>query len=308
MFGGAHDFSSLPLSVSRRKHHKIRIIMKKNVIACVALLACIAVSSLFLAGCSSQASDGSQSKVLKIGVCAGPYQDLVKEAIEPSLTDQGYKVDYVEFSDYIQPNNALAQGEIDANVFQHSTYLKSFSSEHGLDLVSLTEIPTAAMGVFSQKVSSLDALPTSAVIAIPNDDTNLSRSLRVLQQAGVIVLDPNIDPAKATVGDIVKNPQALTLKQVNAEVLPSVLDSVDAAVINGNYAIGAGLDLADAAYVEQLAAGYYNVIAVRSEDEMSDFAQAIKEIVTSDAYRRVIEDARYPFASFGRPSSYQSLS
>lgn len=132
----------------------------------------------------------------------------------------------------------------------------------------------------------------------------LSRALRVLQQAGLITLDASVDPAKAGVNNIAENPRGLSFQQVNAEVLPTVLDSVDVAVINGNYAIGAGLDLADAAYVEQLSEGYYNVIAVQGADADAEFAQAVKGIVQSDAFKSVIDDPDNIFAGFGKPSSY----
>lgn len=278
--------------------------MKRKLVVLLSIVASLCAALFLLSGCSAPGADDANAKSLKVGVVAGPYQDLFREAVEPSLRERGYSVSYVEFSDYVQPNNALVNGDILLNVFQHSTYLNSFAQQHGLDLVALAEIPTAAMGVFSNKVDSLDRLSEGATVAVPNDDTNLSRSLRVLQQAGLISLDSAADPAKATVGDIASNPKNIVVKQVNAEILPTVLDSVDAAVVNGNYAIGAGLDLADAAYVEQLSEGYYNVIAVRGEDAAAPFAQDIVAIVGSDVFRRAIEDPSRPFSAFSRPSGY----
>lgn len=278
--------------------------MKCKLVALLSIVASLCAALLLFSGCSAPGTDDSGAKSLKVGVVAGPYQDLFREAVEPSLRERGYSVSYVEFSDYVQPNNALVNGDISLNVFQHSTYLNSFAQQHGLDLAALAEIPTAAMGVFSNKVGSLDQLSEGATVAVPNDDTNLSRSLRVLQQAGLVFLDSAVDPAKATVDDIASNPKNIVIKQVNAEILPTVLDSVDAAVVNGNYAIGAGLDLADAAYVEQLSEGYYNVIAVRGEDAAAPFAQDIVAIVGSDAFRRAIEDPSRPFSAFSRPSGY----
>ncbi len=280
------------------------LVMKCKLVALLSIVASLCAALVLFSGCSAPGTDDSGAKSLKVGVVAGPYQDLFREAVEPSLRERGYSVSYVEFSDYVQPNNALVNGDISLNVFQHSTYLNSFAQQHGLDLAALAEIPTAAMGVFSNKVGSLDQLSEGATVAVPNDDTNLSRSLRVLQQAGLVFLDSAVDPAKATVDDIASNPKNIVIKQVNAEILPTVLDSVDAAVVNGNYAIGAGLDLADAAYVEQLSEGYYNVIAVRGEDAAAPFAQDIVAIVGSDAFRRAIEDPSRPFSAFSRPSGY----
>lgn len=274
--------------------------MKKiNKIIAAALLAVIGAA--VFTGCEKS---GDENKLIRVGVCAGPYGDMFKEAIQPSLEEKGYTVEITEFSDYVQPNNALADNDIDVNMFQHSTYLKKFSEEHGLELSYLTEIPTAAMGVFSEKYKSLDEAADGAAAAIPNDDTNLSRALRVLAQTGIITIDPSIDPSKATVNDISENPKNLTFTEVSAEILPSVLDSTDFAVINGNYAIGAGLDLADAVYNEQLAEGYFNVIAVRTADVDSQFAKDITEIVHSDAFRSVIEDESRQYTAFARPAGY----
>lgn len=274
--------------------------MKKINKIIAAALAAIIGAAVFT-GCGKS---GDENKLIRVGVCAGPYGDMFKEAIQPSLEEKGYTVEITEFSDYVQPNNALADNDIDVNMFQHSTYLKKFSEEHGLELSYLTEIPTAAMGVFSEKYKSLDEAADGAAAAIPNDDTNLSRALRVLAQTGIITIDPSIDPSKATVNDISENPKNLTFTEVSAEILPSVLDSTDFAVINGNYAIGADLDLADAVYNEQLAEGYFNVIAVRTADVDSQFAKDITEIVHSDAFRSVIEDESRQYTAFARPAGY----
>lgn len=274
--------------------------MKKINKIIAAALAAVIGAAVFT-GCGKS---GDENKLIRVGVCAGPYGDMFKEAIQPSLEEKGYTVEITEFSDYVQPNNALADNDIDVNMFQHSTYLKKFSEEHGLELSYLTEIPTAAMGVFSEKYKSLDEAADGAAAAIPNDDTNLSRALRVLAQIGIITIDPSIDPSKATVNDISENPKNLTFTEVSAEILPSVLDSTDFAVINGNYAIGAGLDLADAVYNEQLAEGYFNVIAVRTADVDSQFAKDITEIVHSDAFRSVIEDESRQYTAFARPAGY----
>ncbi|MGL4791419.1 MAG: MetQ/NlpA family ABC transporter substrate-binding protein, partial [Anaerotignaceae bacterium] len=143
-----------------------------------------------------------------------------------------------------------------------------------------------------------------ANVAIPNDDTNLSRALRVLAQSGVITLNSEIDASKASVADIVENPHNLQFTEVSAEILPSILDSTDYAVITGNYAIGAGLNLADAVYNEQLAEGYFNVIAVKTADLEAEFTKDIKDIVYSDAFRSIIEDENHQYVAFSKPSAY----
>ena len=255
-----------------------------------------------LTGCGDKKSENT----IRVGVCAGPYEDMFKEAIQPQLEEKGYEVKYVEFSDYVQPNNALAEDEIDVNVFQHSTYLKKFSEEHDLDLTYITEIPTAAMGIFSEQFSSIDDIAENSEVAIPNDDTNLARALRVLAQTDIITLNPDIDASQATVKDISENPKSLVFTEVNAEVLPTVLDSTGLAVINGNYAMSAGLDLADAVYNEELGEGYFNVIAVRTEDADKNFAKDIVSIVHSDDFRSVIEDESKQYTAFNKPADYNS--
>lgn len=255
-----------------------------------------------LTGCGQ--SDEKDENLIRVGVCAGPYGDMFNEAIRPALEEKGYEIKLTEFSDYVQPNMALSEKEIDVNMFQHSTYLKKFSEEYSLELKYITEIPTAAMGIFSEKYDSFDEIPEGLEIAIPNDDTNYSRALRVLAQTGLITLNPDIDASKAKIDDISENPKNFRFKEVNAEVLPSILDSVGFAIINGNYAIGAGLKLDEAVYNEKLAEGYYNVIAVRSEDADSQFAKDITSIVHSDKFRSVIEDDSKQYSAFARPSDY----
>jgi len=267
------------------------------------LIVLVIISALF-AGCSGNSDDKNDTSVIRVGVCAGPYGDMFKEAIQPSLEKKGYKVEITEFSDYVQPNNALAENEIDVNMFQHSTYLKKFCEEHSLELTYITEIPTASMGVFSEKYKSFDEAENGSTVAIPNDDTNLSRALRVLAQTGIITLDPDVDASKASVNDISENPKNLSFTEVSAEILPSVLDSTDFAVINGNYAISAGLDLADAVYNEELEDGYFNVIAVRTDDAEKQFAKDIKDIVHSDDFRSVIDDENNQYSAFARPDGY----
>lgn len=275
--------------------------MNRFFLKAISLTSALTIGTALLTGCGAAKEN---ENLIRVGVCAGPYEDMFKEGIQPELEKKGYEIKYVDFSDYVLPNNALAESEIDVNVFQHSTYLKKFSEEHSLDLTYITEIPTAAMGVFSNSFDSIDTVAEGSEAAIPNDDTNLARALRVLEQTGIIRLSDEIDKSKATVNDIVENPKSLVFREVNAEVLPTVLDSTGLAVINGNYAISAGLNLADAVYNEQLGEGYYNVIAVRSEDKESSFSKDIVSIVHSDSFRNVIEDESKIYKAFNKPADY----
>lgn len=275
----------------------------KNLLKILTLSLTLTLSIALFSGCSSTSKP---SDTIKVGACAGPYEDMFREAIEPSLKEKGYTVEYVQFSDYVQPNKALADGEINVNIFQHSIYLKNFSAEHGLDLVHITEVPTAGMGIFSNSVQSIDNIPDGAQVAIPNDVTNLSRAIRVLEQSGLVKIDPAVDPAEATQFTLSDNPKNLTFVEIEAPQLPRSLDSVALAVINGNYALSAGLNLSDAVYNEQLQDGYVNVIAVRTEDQDAQFAKDIQDIVHSDAFRGVIEDSSKQYTSFFRPADYNN--
>lgn len=275
-----------------------------NVKKLISLIALVSVVFLVFTGCSAKAATSANEKTLKVGVCAGPYGDMFTEAIQPSLEKKGYKVEIVEFSDYVQPDKALAAGEIDVNMFQHSTYLKNFSKENGLDLTAIKEIPTAGMGIFSQKYKSIDQIEDGAIVAIPNDATNLSRAIRVLAQTGIVTIDPAVDPTKATQNDLSSNPKNLQFTEVEAPQLPRSLDSVGIAIINGNYALSAGLNLSNALYNEKIAEGYINVIAVKTSDKDSQFAKDIVEVVKSDAFKSVIEDPSKQYVSFQRPTDY----
>lgn len=248
-------------------------------------------------GCGSK-----ENKTIVFGVAPGPYGDMVLKGVKPGLEKKGYKVELKEFSDYVQPNLALANKEIDANLFQHLVYLNKFAEDHGLELSPVINVPTAAVGLYSNKVKSLDELPDGAEVTIANDPTNLARALRVLEQAGLITLNKNIDPSKASEKDIESNPKNLKITPVEAAQLPRTLDSVDLAAINGNYAISAGIDLSTAIVMEELQEDYKNLIAVRTEDINEQFVKDIKEVVESEAFRAVIENPNDMFKDFQKPA------
>ncbi len=244
------------------------------------------------------------SKKVTVGVCAGPYGDMFEDAIKPSLKELGYDVEIIEISDIVTPNTAVDEGEITLNVFQHSIYLNNFNKEHGTHLTYVTEIPTAGMGIFSDKVDKLEDLPKGAKIAIPNDVTNTARALRVLAQTGQIELDQSVEQATVTVDDVTSNPNEYVFEEMNPEVLPNILDSVDAAIINGYFAIAAGFDLSKDLYNEKVTEGYINVIAVREADKDSELTKTIDKIVHSDAFRTAIEDENKQYKSFTKPDGY----
>ncbi|ATO32825.1 Methionine ABC transporter substrate-bindin protein [Dickeya dianthicola RNS04.9] len=254
-----------------------------------------------LASGTSQALAQSDPHTIVFGVAPGPYGDMVNQAIKPELTKKGYKVVVREFSDYVQPNLALSNGSIDANLFQHSLYLEKFSADKGLKLTRLITVPTASMGFYSRKITSLDQLKKGDVITLSNDPTNLARGLRFLQSLGLITIKPNIDPTKASEKDIQDNPRELVFKPLEAAQLPRTLDSVTASLVNGNFAIAAGLKLSSALQLETLDENLKNVIAVRTDDLDKPFVNEIKAVVESPAYAAVINDPATMFSQFQRP-------
>jgi D-methionine transport system substrate-binding protein len=230
--------------------------------------------------------------------------------IQPELEKRGYTIKTVEFTDWVTPNIALGNGEIDANIFQHSRYLALFSKDKGLKLSPVISIPTASLGLYSKKLSAKNVndlkaeLTPGKQIAIPHDPTNLARALIFLQNLGLITIKGDINPTKASEKDIAENPYGLKFIAVDAAQLPRTLGSADLAVISGNYAISAGIRLSTAIAGERLSLETENIIAVRTEDIDKQFVADLKEIVRSEAFRDLTEDTKYDFAAFQRPAWY----
>jgi len=208
----------------------------------------------------------AQDKPLKVGVTAGPHAQIL-EAVKKVAEKDGLKIQIVEFNDYVQPNAALAAGDLDANSYQHQPYLDSTVKDRGYKLVSIAQTVNFPMGIYSKKVKSLAELQSGARIAIPNDPTNGGRVLLLLQDKGLIKLKPEAG-LKATPLDIIDNPKKLKIIELDAAQLPRALDEVDAAGVNTNYALSAGLQPSrDAIALEAAKSPYVNVIVVRAQDK-----------------------------------------
>jgi D-methionine transport system substrate-binding protein len=260
------------------------------------------VLAVALAACggdkSKDTSKETKTKDIKIGATAGPYSDMLKKAIVPELEKKGYKVEIKEFSDYIQPNKALDSGDIDANLFQHSIYLENFNKQNGTKIKGLIIVPTAPMGFFSKKYKTVDDIKDGATIAIANDPSNLARTLKSLQDQGLVKIDDNIDQLKASTKDIKENPKKLKFKEIEAAGLPRAVESADLAGVPGNFALAAGMKLDDAVFLENMPDQFRNVVAVREADENSQLAKDIKAVVESDEFEKVIDSE---FKGFGKP-------
>lgn len=220
---------------------------------------------IFLVGCSNQSSS---SNIIKIGVSPDPHAKLVNLVVE-DLKSQGITVEVVEFTDYITPNLALEKGEIDANFFQHEPYLNNFAEKENLNIVSIGKIHVEPMALYSSNFDNISNLPDGATIAIPNDSVNGGRALLLLESHGIIKLSDEAG-VEATEKDIVENNKNIKFTALEAAFLPKSLSSVDAAIINGNYALESGLNpIKDGLLIENEDSPYANLIAVR-EDEANE--------------------------------------
>ena len=248
-----------------------------------------------------EAESSEEQKNIKLGVVAGPYGDMFVETILPFLEPKGYEVELVLYDDFVKPNIALGNNEVDLNMFQHYRYLNSFKTEHDLDLSAVAEIPTVSMGIFSNSYRTLEDIENGALVAIPDDATNLARALQVLEAAGVVTIDPLIDKSRADENDLTRNPNNLRFNKVPANQLVSELPNSDFAVINGNFAFAGGLNISEALYNEVLREGYINVIAVRTQDLSRQFVRDILDVIHSDDFRESIMDTNSKYSGFQRP-------
>ena len=243
-------------------------------------------------------------KDITIGTSAGPYADQIKLGIKPILEKQGYKVKLVEFNDYIQPNFALAEGSLDANVFQHIVYLKKFAQEHKLALTDLITIPTAPIAIYSKKHKSLDDVKEGTTVGLPNDPTNQARALVLLDQLGWIKLRASFDPVRASEKDIAVNTKKIKLLPLEAAQLPRSLGDTDYSFINGNYALASGLKLTEALVAEKISPNYINLVAIRTADKDKQFA---KDLAAAYRSREFLDITNKHFAGYSKPDYQQAL-
>lgn len=227
-------------------------------------------------------------QVVRIGVTPGPHAQIL-EAAKPIAAKRGLEIRIVEFSDYVVPNTALDAGEIEANSFQHQPYLDNQKTDRGFKIDSVAQTVNFPMGVYSKKHKSFDQVQQGGTVAIPNDPTNGGRALLLLQDKGVLKLKPNVG-FKPSVADIVENPKRLKFVEVDAAQTPRSLDDVDAAAINTNYLVSAGLSTNDAILREDAKGPYVNVIAVRAADKDKPWVKELVEAYRSPEVKAFIAD------------------
>lgn len=267
--------------------------MKK--ILSVLLALTLAVSAFALAGCEKP-SDVADDKIITVGASSTPHAEILEQA-KAALAEAGYTLEIKVFDDYVLPNIALNDGELDANYFQHTPYLLSFNESNGTDLSVAELIHYEPFGLYGNGVSAVSDIAEGATIIIPADDSNETRALLLLAQEGLITLP---EDASASVGvttlDIVDN-KGFAITPLQADMVPAQLANSDegtVAVINGNYALQAGLNIADALAIENAegdaAQTYANIIAVRTADLGNEKIAALVDALKTDAIKTYIAD------------------
>jgi len=263
--------------------------MKGKFFAAITLAA-----TLLMTGCGGgdtpAKTDAPKEVTLKIGATPVPHAELLEE-IKSDLKADGVNLEIVEFNDYVQPNIALNDKELDANFFQHEPYLNDFIKEHkDVKLVNAAGIHIEPMGVYSKKLKNISELADGATVSIPNDPTNGGRALLLLQKAGLLKLKDGANET-ATVQDIAENPKNLVIQEVEAAQLPRTLEDVDISIINTNFAMNADLNpVRDALYIEDSTSPYVNIIAVRAGDENRDDIKKLVNSLKSDKIKKFIAD------------------
>lgn len=269
--------------------------MKLKKITAVALAAGLSLALLSACG-NSNANTGDSSDAepvtIKVGATPAPHAEIL-EVVKPILAEQNINLEITVFNDYVTLNPAVEDGSLDANYFQHITYMNGFNESDGTHLVSVGNVHYEPLGLYAGKTGAIEALPDGAQIAVPNDTTNEARALLLLQQEGLITLKEGAG-INATKADIAENPKNLDIVELEANQLPARLQDADMAVINGNYAIDAGLDVTDALAIEdsegEAGTAYANVLTVKEGRENDAAIQALYAALCSDEVASYMEE------------------
>ncbi|SFE44144.1 D-methionine transport system substrate-binding protein [Peptostreptococcaceae bacterium pGA-8] len=266
--------------------------MKRKLVLTAVLVLTLTLTAGLLAGCGDKKEGKTDDKVIKVGASPAPHSEILN-AIKGEVEAEGYKLEIVEFQDYIQPNNALDKGDIDANYFQHKPYLDEFNKENGTKIVSAGAIHYEPLGLYKGSKKTVAELSKGDKIAVPNDTTNEARALLLLEANGVLKLKDGVG-LTATKQDIVENPYDVEIVELEAAIIPRSLGDTALSVINGNYAISAGLTTSDAITFEasdsEAAKTYGNILAVKEGEEKSEKTKVLLKALKSAAAKKFIED------------------
>lgn len=261
-----------------------------------AVIAPVAVAVLALAACGApsendaEATDGEDTLV--VGATAVPAGEILDFIGEELAADAGLSLEVHEYSDYIAPNTALAEGQLDANLYQHEPFLLEFNEGNDTDLTAVQQAYLPPLGLYSEQVDSVDDLEDGAEIALPNDPTNEFRALVLLEESGLITMADGVEESDFSLADIEDNPKNLDFHEVEAPQLPRSLGDVDAAIVNNNYAQEAGLDFQeDSILLEEVEGNdYVNVLAARTEDADDPRIATLGELLLADETLEFIEE------------------
>lgn len=249
----------------------------------------LVAAALTLSACGQGAEKSDGTGPLVVGATAVPHAEILK-FLAPTLAEQGTPIEVRVFNDYVQPNTQLVEGGLDANYFQTKPYLDEFNAARGATLVTVAGIHVEPLGAYSRRFDTLAELPDGADVAIPNDASSIGRSLVLLQTAGLIRLNDPTDPLQS-LRDIAANPKNLRFRELESATLPRVLDQVDMAVINTNYALDAGLNpRADALTLEGGDSPYVNYLVARTENQSDPRVQALATALRSQAVKDFITE------------------
>ncbi|MBD2109799.1 MetQ/NlpA family ABC transporter substrate-binding protein [Nodosilinea sp. FACHB-13] len=250
-------------------------------------------ATTMVAGCGATRSGGGNASgnTLRVGVNPVPHGEILAYVRDNLAASEGLTIEVVEFSDYVLPNTALNDGQLEANYFQHVPYMEDFAKQRGLDLVFVKGVHLEPLGLYSKKVTVLSEVPEGAQVSVPNDATNLGRALKLLDDNGLLTLKGGAG-VNATKQDIEANPKNLSLVELEAAQLPRALDDVDIGVVNGNYALEVGLNPAKDALALEKSDGnpYANGLVVLSGQENDSNIQKLAQLLNSDQVRTFIND------------------
>mgnify|MGYP001176799316 FL=1 len=249
------------------------------------------LTTVLLAACGSESSgDGEDKTTIKVGTSPGPYSELFIDAIVPILEDEGYTIETTDFTELLQADIALDEGSIDLNVDQHTAYYENFNNEKGANLTSITPIPTVPTGIFPGRKDSLDDIEEGDVIGIPKDPSNAARAYAVLQKAGLITLEEDVELVKVTQNDIVENKLNLDIQEMDSAQIPRALEDLDYGVIPGSIVYASGLDASLSLLHEDILKDLELVAVVDEKNKDTNWAQAVKAAYESDEFKAYMEE------------------
>lgn len=239
-----------------------------------------------------------EGEVITIGASSGPFADMATYALKPVLEEEGYTVEIIEYSDYIQPNNALANGDLDANLFQNVLFMESYNEENDADLKNIVQVPTAPMGLYSSEFDSVEDISSGSEVALPLDPVNSSRGFLTLQDAGLITISEDADMFAIEEADIIDNKKNLEFIFQDAGQLPRSVDQIGLSLVPGNFALASEMNLDDALTLENMNEYFRNQIVINGEDEGSKLEEDLLNAVQSDEFNEVIDA---DFKGFDKP-------